>query len=376
MLEGMEVPYLPSSNGELLEWKKQGKRAIGYFCQSFPREMIYAAGLLPVRILGDSKPIKHGNDFWCRFACYLSRSSVDLALEGSLNLLDGTVFTYTCDTMPYLIQRWQQIPSQKGKFWYYLTRPLRSDTEGCRDFFRRELEDLKGAIESYFQVSISDESMKESFRLYNENRALLREIDSLKKEGLVDSVEAAKATFMSMVWPPEKSIEFLRSLISRAKQEGKAEREGRLRLFLSGSVLPNSELYEVIEEEGGTVVADDLCTGSRYMRGSISEDGDPLEALASYYLVEDEINWQCPSMLTEKRAEERLKYIEDTVESLGIHGVVFAIPIYCDMCSWDRIWLVHQLQQKGIRTLILDQEGSMKTDAVRTRIAAFIETLG
>jgi len=375
MLENFSVPYIPSKNQALIDWKEEGKRVIGYFCQSFPKEIIYAAGILPVRILGDSKSIERGNDFWCRFACYLSRSSIDLGLKGELDLLDGTAFTYTCDTMPYLTPRWQQIPSQKGKFWYYLTRPLMSDTDGARELFKRELEDLKEEIEKHFQVSITDDSLRRAIDVYNETRTLLREVDSIKKMGLINSVEAAKATFTSMLWPPEKSNEFLKSFIAEVKQKEKPIQENRIKFFVSGAMLHNTELFELIEEEGGVVIADDLCTGSRSIRGSISKEQEPLDALASYYLAEDEINWQCPSMLTENRLEERLRYIEDAIENYGIHGVIFAIPIYCDMSSWDRVWLVHRLEEKGIRTLILDQEGYMKTDAVRNRIAAFIETI-
>nr|HID58329.1 2-hydroxyacyl-CoA dehydratase [Desulfobacterales bacterium] len=375
MFEDFSVPYMPSENQAIVDWKDEGGRVIGYFCQSFPKEIIYAAGILPVRILGNSKPIERGNDFWCRFACYLSRSAIDLALKGELDLLDGTVFTYTCDTMPYLTPRWQQIPSQRGKFWYYLTRPLRSDTEGARKLFRRELEDLKEEIEKHFQVSITDASLRKAIGSYNENRALLREVDSLKKMGLINSVEAAKVTFTSMLWPPDKSNDLLRSFIAEAKQNREPAPEKRIRFFVSGAMLHNTELFELIEEEGGIVIGDDLCTAGRYIRGSISQDQDPLDAVASYYLAEEEPNWQCPSMLTENRLDERLRYIEEAIANHDIHGVVFTTPIYCDMNSWDRVWLVHRLEEKGIRTLILDQEGYMKTDAIRNRIAAFIETI-
>lgn len=374
--EGLSVPYIPSQNQALIDWKSKGKKAIGYFCQSFPKEMIYAAGILPIRILGDSKPIERGDDFFSRFACYLARSAVDLPLKGELDLLDGTVFTYSCDVMHYLAPRWQQLPSEEDKFWYYLTRPTKSNTEGAEEFFRIELNDLKKEIEKHFQVSITDDALRKAIDVYNEKRALLREVASLKKNGLISSVEEAKVNFGSMVSPPEANNEFLKSFIAKVKEERQPQRDGRVKVFVSGATLPNTELFELIEEEGGVVIEDDLCVGCRYSRGTIPADQDLLIALAKHYLAEEELNYQCPSMLTEGRHDARLKHIEDSVADYGIKGVIFAIPYNCDKHYWDVVWFTHDLREKGIPTLTLSAEGYMKSEAVRTRIAAFIETIG
>ncbi len=149
----------------------------------------------------------------------------------------------------------------------------------------------------------------------------------------------------------------------------------RLKIFVSGAMLPNTEFFELIEEEGGVVIADDLCVGSRYSRGTIPTDQEPLNALATHYLAEEEVNWQCPSMVTEGRLEGRLKYIEDAITENDIAGVIFAVPMFCDTHCWDRIWCMDKLRGRGIPTLAIDQEGYMKSEAVRTRVAAFLEMI-
>jgi benzoyl-CoA reductase/2-hydroxyglutaryl-CoA dehydratase subunit BcrC/BadD/HgdB len=100
-----------------------------------------------------------------------------------------------------------------------------------------------------------------------------------------------------------------------------------------------------------------------------------MEALASYYLAEDEVNWQCPAFLTANRLEERLRYMVEAVANQGIQGVVFAIPLYCDMHAWDTVELMRRLEAKGIRTLKIEVEGNMKSETVRSRIGSFIETI-
>lgn len=375
MLEDMVIPYVPSQNQALAEWKREGKKALGYFCAAFPKEIIYAAGILPVRIVGTSKAIEEGDVVFCRFACYLSRSSVDLVLKGDLDLLDGTVFSYTCDVMHYLAPRWQQLFSKDNKFWYYLTRPARSDTEGAVDFFRLELAHFREELEKHFRTSISNEALQRSIDVYNESRTLLRKIDALKKQGYISSVEALKMNFMSMLSPPDLTNKALRNFIGKCEMERQAKESGRIKIFVSGATLPNTELFELIEEEGGVVIDNDLCVGSRYIRGEISSAQDPLVALAKYYLADDELNRQCSSMLTEGRHDERRRYIENARSNHGIDGIIFAIPYNCDKHYWDVIWFVNDFKASNFPALTLQQEGNMKSEAIRNRVAAFIETV-
>ncbi|MFC1857546.1 2-hydroxyacyl-CoA dehydratase subunit D [Thermodesulfobacteriota bacterium] len=369
------VAYIPSQNQALVAWKDQGKAAIGYFCASFPKEIIYAADIFPVRIMGSSDPIEYGYDEFCRFTCCLSRSAVDLAFKGNLEMLDGVVFTYTCDVMHFLAPRWQQFPSEQGKFWYYLTRPTKSSTEGATRFLKKELSDLKQEIETYFKVAIKDDDLKHAIAVYNEQRELLRDVDKLKKEGFISCVEAQKLNFKSMLTPPEEYNTFLQSLITEIKKEAQPQNQEAIKLFLAGATLPDTELFELIEEEGATVIEDDLCVGSRYRRGIIPADQDPLTALARYYLADDEVSRQCSSMLTENRYDERLKYIEAAIKNHDIKGVIFTVPYNCDKHYWDVMWLQKDLLEKQIPSLILQPEGHMKSEAIRTRVAAFLEML-
>ena len=39
------------------KWRDDGKKVLGYFCSYVPEEILYAARILPVRILGSPEPI-------------------------------------------------------------------------------------------------------------------------------------------------------------------------------------------------------------------------------------------------------------------------------------------------------------------------------
>lgn len=358
------------------DWKARGKKVVGYFCSSFPREVIFAAGILPFRILGAVEPISEANNFLTPFACYLSRSSVDLALQGKLNFLDGTVMTYTCDVMGFLSHRWSQIKQFPADYFiYFLTRPLNL-VDGSKELFLGELTQFKESLERHFQVKVTDDSLTYAIRVYNKNRELLREIDRLKQDGLITGTEAAATNFSSMVSPPEENNAVLTGFLAEARRRPSKNTGQRPRLFVSGAWLPNEELFEMIEEAGATVIADDLCVGQKYFWGSIDEDSsNPMEAIAGYYLAEGKPECQCASMSTENRVQARLQNIINKVEDMQVKGVVFAIARYCDLQLWDYKVMKKALEEKGIKTILISVEGTLKTDQVRNRLEAFLEII-
>ena len=69
------------------------------------------------------------------------------------------------------------------------------------------------------------------------------------------------------------------------------------------------------------------------------------------------------------------EYIEAAKKEHNIKGVIFAVPYNCDKHYWDVIWLQRDLLEKQIPSLILQPEGYMKSEAIRTRVAAFLEMI-
>ena len=78
------------------EWKSgaPGRKAIGYMPIYVPRELIHAAGMLPVGIFGggDRLEIIRGDAYFQSYICHIPRSTIELALSGRLDGLDGTLF--------------------------------------------------------------------------------------------------------------------------------------------------------------------------------------------------------------------------------------------------------------------------------------------
>lgn len=362
--------------GRLAELKAQGQKIVGYFCGSVPREIILAAGTLPVRILGTSEPIGEADEFWTPHTCYLARSSVELALQGKMNCLDGTVMAFSCDTFKFLSHRWRQIEQFPADHFMYLLVQPQNVVDGSEDIYLNEMNHFKESLEKHFGVTITDESLAAAITVFNKNRDLLQRVDKLRRDGRVTGAEAASLAFSSMVSPPEEGNARLAEFLSEAAGRPPAG-AGQVRLFVAGSWLPNEELFEVVEDLGATVAADDLCVSYRYYRGSIDENAsDHLRAIASYYLKSEAPDCQCACMTTEDRVEKRLEHITNTVEELDLGGVVFAIPRYCDLQMWDHKKMKAKLDARGIRSIMINVEQSLKAQQVRNRLQAFIEMVG
>jgi benzoyl-CoA reductase subunit C len=64
-----------------------------------PRELIHAAGMLPVGIFGggDRLEIIRGDAYFQSYICPIPRSTIELAVSGRLDGLDGTLFPSICD---------------------------------------------------------------------------------------------------------------------------------------------------------------------------------------------------------------------------------------------------------------------------------------
>src|SRR3569832_640286 len=93
------------------EWKAAapGRKAIGYMPVYVPREIVHAAGFLPMGILGggDSLEVIQGDAYYQSYICRIPRSTLELGLTGRLDCLDGMLFPSLCDVIRNLSGMWQ-----------------------------------------------------------------------------------------------------------------------------------------------------------------------------------------------------------------------------------------------------------------------------
>ena len=365
----MNFDFLPSRNPAVSLWKGQGKRVFGVVGRAIPEELVYAAGIFPVQLLGSSQSIKAATEYLDVWTCHYIQSVLDLGLNGEYKALDGIIIPHLCDATWALagaLEVFVDLP-----YFYWLPHPHSAKVAGALPFFVEELTVLKRTIEEFLKTDITEEALKNAIETYNKNRQLLREIYDLrgKEKPLVSGVEATEMVMSSMLLPKEESTKMLAQRIEETKKREGLQITGP-RLLISGSHFHDLGLFKLIESRGAMVVADDLDTGSRYFWESVDTEMDPLEAIAKHRLLDSIPD---ASFAAERATEKRLDYILSMVKRYNVDGVIFALQEWCDTHKYDEPFLKEELRKAGVPTTTIAIGGISDTAPIKTRLEAFLE---
>src|SRR3990172_3683288 len=129
-------------------WKEKRHRpVVGYLCTWVPEELIFAAGGLPVRVLGSHEPQDVVEPHIFSQFCPYSRDCLAQGLLGRYNYLHGIVYAHGCYHIRQTFDSWQRhIPTPLAYFFFMPTNVQR---RGAKDQVVRELEDFKEALEKH-----------------------------------------------------------------------------------------------------------------------------------------------------------------------------------------------------------------------------------
>ncbi len=355
----------------LQEHKARGGKIFGWLCTYIPEEIIHAAGILPVRIMGYAKEteLDEGTAYLYVNNCSFSRSCLQLGLQGGYEFLDGVVGGSTCDGARRLFDLWR---SYIGTPFHHVLTVPRKYTEKAHDLYFYEVQQFTNHLEEYLGFKIPDEALLKSINLYNETRRLLEQLYDFRKRDNppITGAETMDVLNASFRMPKEIFNEWLRELLKEIEASGN-EHKPRSRLMLVGSVLSNTEFIKSIEDQGGVVVTDELCTSTRYWTDPVILDGKRSlrEAVARRYLD----NFPCARMFP---SDERFKRIIKFTQDYRVDGVISQIVRHCVPYCHDLPLLTKKLKDKGIPVLALDVEyGTSGSGQIATRVQAFMEML-
>ena len=159
-------------------WKAAlpGRKAIGYMPVYVPRELIHAAGMLPVGILGGGDQIEviQGDAYYQSYICRIPRSTIELGVTGRLDFVDGMLFPSICDVIRNLSGMWQML--FKDKYVRYLDVPQNYQDEVGGKFYIEEMQVLREDLAKLAGREITDADLNASIAVYNDNRAAIREL--------------------------------------------------------------------------------------------------------------------------------------------------------------------------------------------------------
>src|ERR1700675_2321058 len=160
------------------QWKAaaSGRKAIGYMPVYVPRELVHAAGMLSVGILGGGDQIEviQGDAYYQSYICRIPRSTIELALTGRLDCLDGMLFPSICDVIRNLSGMWQIM--FKDKYVKYFDVPQNFEDGIGGEFYIHEMQLLREDLGKLAGKPVTDDALRASIGVYNENRRAMGEL--------------------------------------------------------------------------------------------------------------------------------------------------------------------------------------------------------
>jgi benzoyl-CoA reductase/2-hydroxyglutaryl-CoA dehydratase subunit BcrC/BadD/HgdB len=377
MREAVDFAHLagPMENETVAEWRAGGGRVVGFFCAHAPEELLWAAGILPLRMRGTGSEDSSGADeYMGAYNCSFVRHTLSRVLGGDLAFLDGLLVTNSCDH----VRRVFDICSAKQvvPFCHYVDVPhLASEDSLAR--LTKQLRGLVRKLESVFGVVVSEAKLAEAVKLYNRTRTLLGRASELRGEDppRVAGSEVLAMSVAAASMPKDRVNDLLeRRLAELDRERGEKAEVGarRWRLLIVGGMLDDPSYLEVFESLGADIVADQLCCGSKTFSHPTDEGIDPIEAIARRMLE----HMPCPRMVD--GYEARLHNLLQAVDRYRVDGVVCERLKFCDLWGGEIEMLRRSLEQRSqVRLLVLERDylTSSGIGQLRTRVQAFLESL-
>ncbi len=358
-------------NPNIKRWKEQGGKTIGYFCSMLPVEMFVAAGLMPFRMRATgSCSTDEGDSYFTNNNCTFVRHCFSLALDGGYDFLDGVVVINSCDQIRRIYDNW--IRKVDTPFVEIVALPRQSGPDQVK-WFTEEYHRLKVRVEEHFGVEITNEALSDAIRLTNETRRLQRERYQLrmKESPPITGAETLSVMVASTAMPKAEYNELLTELLEELRDR-EVKPTHRARLMVTGGILDDPAWIAALEDVGALVVTDGTCFGGRLISCDIDEDLDPMEALAKYYLADQQ---SCPRMIDTQ--ESRRDFTINMARAFDCDGVICAKMIFCDQWQVEQFMMSMDLEEEGIPFLKLEREYvTSATGQLKTRVQAFIEAMG
>ena len=275
------------------EWKAAGpaRKVIGYMPIYVPRELIHAAGFLPLGIVGggDQLEVIHGDAYYQSYICRIPRSTIELGVSGRLDFVDGMLFPSICDVIRNLSGMWKTMFPHVYVRYFDVPQTYRDDIGG--NYYIHELAELRDDLGALRGSPITDDELRGSIAVYNDNRRLVRELYAFRAQSpwQAPAAEVYLVLRAGLVLPVEEHSAMIRGYLAAVADE-KRPRRDNCRIVLTGVFCeqPPLNLIKSLELAGCYVVDDDLLLITRWLVGDVDPEGDPLRNLALAFLHQSE----------------------------------------------------------------------------------------
>ena len=353
--------------------KAGGEPIVGIMCEFTPRELIMAAGGVPVCLCGGAEATIAAAEAELPAAlCPLIKSTYGYHVQKSnpfLEMADLIVAETTCDGKKKMYELLAQ-----SRPLHIVELPQKPDDPGAFDHWLGELRKLKATLEVRFHTRITDQKLRQAISTMNRERALERQLAALMAAANPPMTGRQLLGLKSSISGiPCDLKHYEQAIIDLTGAEPDTDLSTRVRVMLTGvpTVHGAERVVDMIEDRGGLIVCMENCTGLKPLLEDVDvDDPDPLRAVATKYF-----HLPCSVMTPNDRRLDVLRQLADE---------------YKPQCVVELIWqgcLTYDVEAALVRRFVEEELGlaylRIVTDyspsdsaRIAVRIEAMFETVG
>jgi benzoyl-CoA reductase/2-hydroxyglutaryl-CoA dehydratase subunit BcrC/BadD/HgdB len=323
-------------------WRGHGGKVVGVLGHDVPRELVLAAGMLPIRLaparLGPPRPAPTVADSHFQLApdCQIV---LDALTGGELEWIDALVIGRDNEShtkLFYVLRELVNIAEAPHSLWWFCDL-VRLPSEASAHYNRVRARQFVAVLSDWSGEQVSTDALERSVAASNFTTSLLEQVSHLRRAdpARLGGVEALLLDGAALTLPPDQCHDLLRAALA---DPGPAK-SGR-RVFVSGSPEDDLALYEAIEEAGFVVVGEDHDWGDAGW-AEIRTTDDPLDGLVDRYHLG-------PPSSARGGLDERARYTCSQALSSGAEVVLQLVFDHDEAAEWEFPGVRDQLAGHGI----------------------------
>ncbi|MDP1714342.1 MAG: 2-hydroxyacyl-CoA dehydratase [Anaerolineales bacterium] len=350
-------------------WREAGGKVLGHFQVYFPEEIAHAAGMLPFKMRGAPVECMHADSHFGSYLCSIIKTSLELVLSKQVEL-DMFVTHPICDAARNLAAVWGRNFDYPCQILYL---PQNANSAASATYLRDEYARVQADIETITGKKVTEEALKNSLSVFNENRSLLRQLYEFKRKQpwLISVYETYLLMNVGGLIMREEHNEILKAVIPLIETRS-IKRHDKIRVVFEGGFCeqPPLDLIRTISQSC-YVVDDDLLIGLRWILEDVSLEGDPLFNLAEAYLEKSSYS---PVQHDSRKPKEKM--LLQRIADSGAEAAIITAAKMCEPGLEEQVAYTKALDEKGIPYFVSEFEESMTSfDHMEIQLETFTENI-
>lgn len=350
--------------------KEHGHPVVGIMCEFTPRELIMAAGAVPVCLCGGSlQTIPAAERDLPANLCPLIKSTYGyhtLETNPFLEMADLVVAETTCDGKKKMFEL-----MARSRPMHVLNLPHRVDSMDALRMWESELRRLKSELEKRFGVAITPDLLRKCIAVMNRERGFRRRLAELMVADAPPVTGRQLLSMRSSICGIAGEFKQYERVLQWAAQQSVPQNADRPRVLVTGVpiVYGAERVIDIIENSGGLVVCMENCTGIKPVLEDVDENAaDPISALAEKYF-----HLPCAVMT---RNDRRLDYLRQLADKYRPHCVIDLVWQACLTYDVESTCVRHFVERELKLPYLKIETDYSPSDSARiaVRVEALFET--